>query len=91
MDVDVSPESEVDSPVLQAPISERQDMNYFEMLSDALDTEEEKLLDEIDELLKYREGDWSVDSGIGSSQESGVRGVSPESPCRGRKTSIAQS
>ncbi|KAK9899368.1 hypothetical protein P389DRAFT_47771 [Cystobasidium minutum MCA 4210] len=75
MNVDVSPESEVDSPVLEAPISERQDLNYFEMLSDALDTDEEKLLDEVDELLKYRDGDWSVDSGIGSSQESGVRAL----------------
>lgn len=71
METEVSPLSSRGSLVskISVVLDEEEDDAFTEMLADDVLTEEEELLAEIDELLLYREGNLTDDSGIGSSQE----------------------
>lgn len=92
MGIELTPTSESDSisgsgSVSPTEVTAEKPLDFCDMLSDVMDTEEEEALVEIDELIKYRSAVWLNDSGFGSSQGYLGRGVSPDSPCRGRKKS----
>lgn len=55
---------------------------YWGNFGDALDTEEDEVLEEISELLRYRASGRLQDSGMGGSQEQTKRCRTPESPCK---------
>jgi hypothetical protein len=87
MAVEVSPLSNAGSPSRTSSLVTSEEEDVFSgMLDDDLHTEEEELMNEIDELLKYRDVDLADDSGIGSSQGTIQSDKAPDSPCKGRET-----